>query len=126
MITKLATGTNHIERTVAHRVHGRFEPSYELVRHVCSVVLSAPHAGVWRNAEIFDEVDALPTFHVKHFYYGTGEEVPAPAGLSTMLGWVVLAAGADPAGHDAMQADYRRIRELERAVRVSAEAGVPA
>jgi len=126
MITKLATGTNQIERTVAHRVHGRFEPSYELVRHVCSVVLSAPHAGVWRNAEIFDEVDALPTFHVKHFYYGTGEEVPAPAGLSTMLGWVVLAAGADPAGHDAMQADYRRIRELERAVRVSTEAGVPA
>lgn len=125
MITKLATGTNHIERTVAHRVHGRFEKSYELARHVCSVVLSAPRAGVWRNAELFDEVDALPTFHVKHFYYGTGDRVPAPAGLSTMLGWVVLAADADAAGHDAMQADYRRIRALERAVRVTDQAGVP-
>ena len=124
MITRLATGTNQIERTVAHRVHGRFEPSYELVRHVCSVVLSAPHAGVWRNAELFDEVDALPTFHVKHFYYGTGDAVPAPAGLSSMLGWVVLAADPTAAGHEAMQADYRRIRALERAVRVTAAAGV--
>jgi biotin carboxylase len=125
MITKLATGTNQIERTVAHRVHGHFTASYELVRHVCSVVLSAPRAGVWRNAELFDEVDALPTFHVKHFYYGTGDAVPAPAGLSTMLGWVVLAADATPAGHEAMQADYHRIRALERAVRVTAETGVP-
>lgn len=115
MITKLATGTNHIERTVAHRVHGAFDPTYELVRYVCSVVISSPRAGIWRNAGLFDGVDALPTFHVKHFYYGTGDAVPAPAGLSSMLGWVVLAS----ADHGAMQADYRRIRELERAVLVA-------
>lgn len=124
MITKLATGTNHIERTVAHRVRGEFDPSYELVRFVCSVVISAPRAGTWRNAEAFDGVDALPTFHTKHFYYGTGDTVPAPAGLSSMLGWVVLAS----ADHDAMQADYRRIRELERAVQVTEPSltGLPA
>jgi hypothetical protein len=121
MITKLATGGNQIERTVAHRVHGAFDRSYELVRYVCSVVISSPRAGVWRNADLFDGVDALPTFHVKHFYYGTGDLVPAPAGLSTMLGWVVLAS----TDHDAMQADYRRIRELERAVRVTDAADVP-
>ena len=125
MITRLATGTNHIERTVAHRVRGEFDRSYRLVKHVCSVVISAPRAGVWTNAELFDGVDALPTFHVKHFYYGSGEEVPAPAGLSSMLGWVVLASAADAAGHDAMQADYRRIRELERAVQVTDATGVP-
>jgi hypothetical protein len=119
MITKLATGSNQIERTVAHRVHGVFDPSYELVRCVCSVVISSPRAGVWRNAELFDGVDTLPTFHVKHFYYGTGDAVPAPAGLSSMLGWVVLAAGVGPADHEAMQVDYRRIRELERQVRVT-------
>ncbi|MFL6130016.1 MAG: ATP-grasp domain-containing protein [Mycobacteriales bacterium] len=115
MITKLATGSNHIERTVAHRVRGVFDRSYELVRYVCSVVISSPRAGIWRNAELFDGVDALPTFHVKHFYYGTGDEVPAPAGLSSMLGWVVLAS----TDHEAMQADYRRIRELERQVHVT-------
>ncbi len=124
MITRLATGTDQIERTVAHRVHGRFDRSYELVRHVCSVVLSAPRAGVWRNADVFAEVDALPTFQVKHFYYGTGDVVPAPAGLATMLGWVVLAADPTPAGHAAMQADYHRIRALERAVQVTTAAEV--
>jgi len=116
MITKLATGSNQIERTVAHRVRGEFHPGYRLERHVCSVVLSAPHAGTWLNAEVFAGVPELPTFHVQHFYYGTGDAVPAPAGLSSMLGWVVLAS-ADPA---AMQADYSRIRALERAVSVAA------
>lgn len=115
MITKLATGTNHIERTVAHRVRGEFDPSYELVRYVCSVVISSPRAGTWRNADVFDGVESLPTFHVKHFYYGSGDTVPAPAGLSSMLGWVVLASP----DHEAMQADYRRIRELERQVLVT-------
>lgn len=115
MITKLATGTNQIERTVAHRVRAEFDPAYRLEQHVCSVVLSAPHAGVWTNAEVFDGVDALPTFHVKHFYHRTGDVVPAPAGLSTMLGWVVLASP----DHDALQADYARIRALERAIRVT-------
>jgi hypothetical protein len=114
MISKLATGTNHIERTVAHRVRGQFTEGYELVQRVCSVVITAPSAGIWRNAEVFDGVEELPTFWAKHFYFGTDEAVPAPAGLSSMLGWVVLAAP----DHDAVQADYHRIKELERRIRV--------
>jgi biotin carboxylase len=123
MITKLATGSNHIERTVAHRVRGEFDPGYRLERHVCSVVLSAPRAGVWANADVFDGVEALETFHARHFYFGTGDAVPAPAGLSTMLGWVVLTAPGTDAGHAAMRADYRRIRALERSVRVTDPVG---
>lgn len=118
MISKLATGTNHIERTVAHRVHGEFDPGYELVQRVCSVVITAPRQGVWRNAELFDHVAELATYHAEHFYYGTGDTVPAPAGLSSMLGWVVLAAP----NHDAVQADYHRIKELERSIRVDTAA----
>lgn len=114
MISKLATGSNHIMRTVAHRVHGRFEDGYELIRHVCSVVITAPHAGIWRNAEIFADVDSLDTFWKKHFYHQTGSLVPAPAGLSSMLGWVVLAT-PDKA---AMDADYHRIKDLERQIQV--------
>ena len=114
MISKLATGDNHILRTVAHRVRGEFRDSYELIQHVCSVVITAPHAGTWRNQEIFADVESLDTFWLKNFYYGTGDLVPAPAGLSSMLGWVVLAT-PDKA---AMDADYRRIKELERRIQV--------
>jgi hypothetical protein len=114
MISKLATGSNHILRTVDHRVRGVFEPSYHLERHVCSVVITAPCAGVWRNQEIFANVESLDTFWMKHFYFGTGDVVPAPAGLSSMLGWVVLAS-PDAA---AVAADYRRIKELERRIEI--------
>jgi hypothetical protein len=114
MIAKLATGTNHILRTVAHRVRGEFDPGYQLIQYVCSVVITAPQAGIWRNAEIFAEVDSLGTFYTKHFYFGSGDVVPAPAGLSSMLGWVVLVT-SDKA---AMDADYRRIKQVERQVRV--------
>jgi biotin carboxylase len=114
MISKLATGSNHILRTVAHRVRGEFEDSYQLVQHVCSVVITAPEPGIWRNAEIFADVDSLATFHLKHFYFGTGEVVPAPAGLSSMLGWVVLVSP----DRESMDADYRRIKELERQIRI--------
>jgi biotin carboxylase len=118
MIAKLATGSNHIERTVAHRARGEFDPSYQLVQHVCSVVITGPHAGIWRNAELFAGVDALGTFSTKHFYFGTGEVVPAPAGLSSMLGWVVLVSK----DKDPMDADYRRIKNLERQIRVDPQA----
>ena len=53
-----------------------------LATNCCStssaVFISAPRAGTWRNAEIFDEVDALPTFWRKHFPKGTGDVVAAP------------------------------------------------
>jgi biotin carboxylase len=118
MISKLATGDNHILRTVAHRVHGEFRAGYQLVRHVCSVVITAPHAGTWRNREIFADVAALPTYWAEHFYFGTGDRVPAPAGLSSMLGWVVLATP----DREAMMADYRHLKDLERQIDVEPEA----
>jgi hypothetical protein len=114
MITKLATGTNHILRTVDHRVRGEFQPGYRLLQHVCSVVINAPRAGVWCNAELFDQVESLPTFHAKGFEYRTGDPVPAAEGLATVLGWVVL-AGPDKA---AMVRDYHHLKELERQIKV--------
>ena len=114
LISKLATGDNHLLRTVAHRVRGEFQVDYELVQHVCSVVINSPYAGVWRNAEIFDDVESLATFWAKHFYFDAGDVVPAPASLATMLGWVVL-ADEDEA---AVMADYRRLKDLERQIAV--------
>jgi biotin carboxylase len=113
-IIRLATGSNQILRTVAHRVHGVFEDGYRWQQHACRVVITAPYAGVWRNAEVFSGVPELPTFQAQHFGYRTGDVVPAPGSMATFLGWVVL-AGTDGA---AVAADYRRIKDWEEQILV--------
>jgi ATP-grasp domain len=127
MITKLATGDNQIQRTIAHRVRGEVRPDYRLSQQLSCVFVSSPRAGVWRNADILDGLDDLPTFHDKHLPFGTGDLVPATEDLFTTLGWVIL-AGQDPA---AIDADFRRIKALERHIDVVSETdldhlGVPA
>ena len=109
LISRLATGSNHILRTVRHRVYGEFHPSYELLQHLCAVFVSAPRAGIWRNAEIFDEVEQLPTYVNRTFPKGTGDWVQCTDDLSSFLAWLTLAAPTQ----EAIDADYRRIKELE-------------
>jgi biotin carboxylase len=122
-ITEAATGDNHIHRTVAHRVRGEFTPGYELRQHLSAVFISSPAAGRWLNAEIFDEVDALPTYWRRHFPFGTGDVVRATEDLFTHLAWVVL-TGPDA---DAVEADVRRLFEIERLIEIAPLLeGVPA
>ncbi len=112
LISKIATGDNHILRTVAHRVHGEFKPSYQLLQHLCGVFVSAPHAGIWRNAEIFDEVEQLASYVDRNFPKGTGDYVESTDDLSSFLAWVVLAAPDEAV----IDADYRRVKELEQQI----------
>lgn len=111
-ISKLATGDNHILRTVAHRVRGEFHRSYELRQFVRGVFISAAHAGIWRNAEIFDEVESFPTYASKNFPHATGDLVAATVDLFTPLAWFILASPDE----SAVEADHRRIKELERRI----------
>ncbi len=120
MITKLATGSNHILRTVDHVVRGEFHESYQLIRHVCSVVINSPAAGVWRNPELFADVESLRTYWAKHFEGVDGTPVPQTVDFVTYLGWVVLASP----DHAAVQADYRRLKKLEKQIVIApVEAG---
>jgi hypothetical protein len=112
LICRLATGDNQIARTVDHRTRGTFRSGYQLQRFVRGVFISAPRAGVWHNAEIFDGVDALPTYSAKHFPHGPGDVVPLTEDLATFLAWVIL-IGDD---EDAVEEDYRAIREWERRI----------
>jgi biotin carboxylase len=114
MILELCTGTNQILRTVAHRVRGEFSPSYEFRQYVCSVVISAPVSGIWRNADIFASVDSLGTYWRKWFGGGTGDFVRQTDDIYTYLGWVVLASPDEKA----VRADYRRIKELESQIMI--------
>ena len=77
--------------------------------------ISSPATGTWVNGEIFDEVDALPTFWRKHFPFGTGDVVRATEDLLSHLAWVIL-AGDDAA---AVEADVRRITEIERRIEIA-------
>lgn len=108
-ICAIATGDNHILRTVAHYTGGEFHAGYRLITNLSGVLVNAQHAGIWRNGELFDHVEELPTFSSKYFPHTTGDWVPASDDLLTMLGWVVLVSD-DPA---AIEADYDHIRDLE-------------
>jgi hypothetical protein len=114
LISELATGDNHIHRTVAHRVHGTFRGSYSLRRHVCGIFLSSPAPGRLADAGALDQLDALPTFHAKRLLRDVGGPVPETVDLTSVLGWVIL-SGDDPA---AIDADYRQVKELENRVRI--------
>lgn len=109
LCSELATGDNQIKRTVAHRERGEFKLGYELVRHVRTVVMSAPHAGVWHNAEIFDGLESLSSYHAAHVRYRTGDHVAATRDIVSYLAWVILTS--DDA--DAVDADYRQIKTWE-------------
>ncbi|WP_194894596.1 ATP-grasp domain-containing protein [Catenulispora pinisilvae] len=109
MVTRLATGDAQIQRTVRHLVDGEFKPGYDWLRHVRAAFLTAPRSGTWRNGDLFDQVDGLPTFDCKHIPYGTGDVVPASTGLFDAFGWVVF---ADP-DLDAVEADFAKLKELE-------------
>jgi hypothetical protein len=109
LISEIATGDNHIRRTVAHRERGEFKPGYELVTHLRGVFISAPRAGEWRNGEILDGLDGLRTFYAKNVPYCAGDQVPATRDITTFLAWVILSS-TDRA---AVDADYRRVKALE-------------
>jgi len=115
-ISKIATGSNHIVRTVRHRVYGEYRESYELLQHLCGVFISAPYAGIWRNAEIFDELEQLPTYVDKNFPKGTGDWVESTDDLSSFLAWVTLVAPDE----ESIDLDYRRVKELEKQIVIDA------
>lgn len=112
-ISEIATGDNHIKRTVAHRVHGVFKPGYELVKHLQGVFISAPVAGYWRNPEVLDPAEKLPTYAGKLMPRGTGW-VPETVDLFTYLAAVILVSD----DIDAIRADFAEVKELERQLRI--------
>jgi hypothetical protein len=95
-------------------LHGTFIPGYELRQHLSAVFISAPATGIWRNAEIFEGVDDLASFHAKHFPHGTGDLVTVTEDLVSFLAWVIL-AGPDP---DQIDADFHSLKALEGRIEV--------
>jgi hypothetical protein len=106
---ELATGDTQIERTVRHVLDGEFAPSFELVREVRTAWLCADRAGPVRHMEILQAIGDLPTVH-KMSIPPNGRDMPQTNDVTTSLGWIIQ--GADD--WNAIEDDYKRIRELER------------
>jgi hypothetical protein len=74
--------------------------------------LSAPRAGIWRNGELFDDVQRLKTFHAMHLPAATGDFVQETVDLTSYLGWMILVG---PSLFD-IESDYDHIKALERRI----------
>src|SRR3954451_9616065 len=109
LISKLATGDNHILRTVAHLVRGESRSGYDLIQQVRGIFVMAPREGYFRNREVFDGIDELKSFHWMKILYDEDAVVPETVALFSCLAWVIL-LHSDPATLDA---DYHRVLEME-------------
>ncbi|WP_018353154.1 ATP-grasp domain-containing protein [Longispora albida] len=111
IITTVATGTNQILRTVAHRVRGEQLPDFRLIQQVRGTFVSADAHGVWKNAELFDGLKngEVPAYFEDGIAYKTGDVVPLTVDLFTPIGWIILAA---PTMAD-IERDYKWIKDKE-------------
>ncbi len=111
-VRRLATEDCHIDRSARHYVNGQFREGYELRQHVRAAFVSAPRAGRWVNRDEFDAVKKLETYHATEIPHRSGDQVAATVDIFTALGFVVLTA----TDHARIDADYLRLKELERAI----------
>ena len=107
---RTATGESQLERIVRYCCGDRdIRPDYTLRRHLRVTFLVAATAGIVRNAEVFEAIPLLASYHVGAAHVENGEWVPKTTDLFTALGMVSLA-------HDdeaQVLADYATIRGWE-------------
>lgn len=112
MVSELATGDNHIKRTVAHRVRGEVRDSFDLVQHLRGIFISAVREGYFHNREVLAPAEDLKSFHWMKVLHDEGAIVPETVDLFTCLAWVIL-IHSDPATLDD---DYQQVLEMEAAI----------
>ncbi len=109
-LQRVATGDSQIDRHVRHVAHGEVGPEvYTLRQHLTLVYLSSPASGVWHNAELLAEAEALPTHHSTHVAWRTGDRVAQTLDIFSSLGQIVLAGRSA----EAVAADVATVRAIE-------------
>ena len=114
MVSEMATGDNHIKRTVAHRMRGEFKESFELVQRLRGVFISAHHSGVLRNGEVLQKAESLTSFRWLKVLRDNDTVVPETVDLFTCLAWVILIHQ----DLEILDEDYERLLELEQQVQI--------
>lgn len=118
---QVATGDSQIARTVDYLTGRPVAGSYVLLRHQLVVFLIARRAGVVRNAEVLDEIRALPSHHYSVHHVTDGQRLEPTKDLfdSLDLGFTVLSH----ANASQIRSDYRAVRAIEQ--RLALDDGEP-
>lgn len=117
VFSRASNGSSQVERLVEMVLDGEVHTGdYTHRRCVMPVFLIARSSGILRNVEIFDALSQLDTHLVTFIKHRNGDQVPATVDFHTVFGIVTL-SGTD---RDAVLADYRRIREVERELSIAA------
>ncbi|GAA1841496.1 ATP-grasp domain-containing protein [Actinomadura bangladeshensis] len=122
-VTFIASGESQVTRTI-DLVRGRgpdMPPGYTLRRNVMAVFLMSHSTGIVRNAEIYDQARALPSYHSPVHVVRTGDHVDASTDIfaSMTMGYIIL-AHEDP---EQIQADREAIRKIEKDLVVDTSEG---
>ncbi|MDI1446323.1 ATP-grasp domain-containing protein [Polyangium sp. 6x1] len=119
---RVATGDSQVDRTVRYFARlGHVREGFGLQSHVLVVFLIPRTAGIVRNAEIFADVEALPSHHFSVVRFRNGDALEPTRALfgGPNLGFVVLAHPE----RSRVQADYHKIRDMERRLRLDDSRG---
>jgi hypothetical protein len=107
---RTATGESQLERIVRYCCGDRdIRPDYTLRRHLRVTFLVARTPGIVRNAEVFDGIPQLASYHVGAVHVENDAWVPRTTDLFTALGMVSLAHDDE----EQVLADYATIRRWE-------------
>lgn len=108
---RLATGESQLERMVRfYSGDGDIRQGFTLRRHVRIVFLIGQVAGVATNAEVFDGIPHLASFHKAFVKPANGKWLPRTTDLFTAQGYVILVHEDE----GQILADYSAIRRMER------------
>lgn len=117
---RLATGDSQLDRVVRCFTSGApLPPSYDLEQHVRVMFLIARSTGYVKNAAVLEQVRELETHHFSKIAIRDGARLETTKDLfgSLDLGFVVLAH----CDLHRVEADARRVRELEQALVLTPE-----
>ncbi|WP_328299892.1 ATP-grasp domain-containing protein [Streptomyces sp. NBC_00435] len=114
-LSGLATGRSQLDRLVDF-FNGRHRDTsgYRLLQHVMSVFVTAPRSGVIRNPDSLSGLADLPTAVRSTVAVPPDGLVRMTSDVFSVLGRVVLA----DRDHDRMELDRRRIKRIERDLRI--------
>ncbi len=113
--TREATGSSQADKLVEAYIDGDVQTKkYLFKKTVVPVFLKSPSVGTVSNAEVFQQISSLSTLYEKHIWFKNGDRVSQTVDYLTSLGIVALSGK-----RDSIFLDYKKIRDMEKSLKIS-------